>query len=785
MSKLTGPIEARVVFVALALLLAANLVGCGKNGNASAERAASNRWADAPEVKVDVFDPAANRATVDSSSSSQFTLLTSEDSGVDFANQLDTSNRREFIENGSGLAIGDYDQDGLPDLFFCSLDGANKLYRNLGNLRFEDVTQAAGILPARDSWSSGASFADVDNDTDLDLFVCHLNAKNQLFINDGTGKFREQGTIWGLKQNDVTEMVSFMDADNDGDLDVYTTTGRLYPAYEELKSRPKIRMKKGKPVPDPLARQQYGVIGEHVFQTGQRDLFYINENNKFIESSIDNGLEDFGIGSTAVWCDVNDDQRMDLYVSNSEFTQDRLYLNREKTGFAEFSRATLPVTPWFSMGLDFGDINNDGRVDWLVAGRMFRDRELNQRSGQIVDSRVKLVDAGVPKQEFRSTLLVGSGRWRYLEAAYLANLAALDWCWSVRLADLDGDGFQDVFATTGAARAHMDGDNNRRIENLKRNGDVVATLNYSRNLPQLAMDNLAFKNSGEFSFEEIGERWGLNLNGVSHGAAVADLDLDGDLDIVVNNLGSPASIYRNENPAGHRNLIFKLLGTKSNSHGLGAKVSVYYGDQLQVRQVSLTRGYMSSDDSSLHFGMNDVEQVDRVEIRWPSGIVQTLNDLKTNCRYEIRETESADDNTEGSLPAVLFQNATNKVGLTFSSQEMEFNDGYRNPMIPDQFSELGPGLAIQDFDQDGRNDVVIAGARGQSLAIFRQLEDGKFRDLDGAWREDFVREGIAPLILDTNQDDLPDILITSGSSCLLYTSPSPRDRQKSRMPSSA
>ena len=543
-----------------------------------------------------------------------FTIIPPEDSGVRTENKYDDPEiwgrrSREFDLGavGTGVAIGDYDNDGRPDIFVVSKTESCRLFRNLGNWKFEDVTEKAGVGDhgaAARIWKQGATFVDVNNDGLLDIYVCRFNAPNLLYINQGDGTFKEEAHAYGLDVKDACVMAYFCDYDRDGWLDVFIQTNVL----------------------DAAAHPE-----------GQRDyLFHNNRDGTFTNVTDRAGVAPGPThGNSAVWWDFDGDGWPDLYVANDFAVPDALYHNNHDGTFTDVIARVVPHTPYSSMGSDLGDVNNDGRLGLLVADMAEIDHVADQRA--MAESRARMRVPAEGTEEVRqfpcSALYLNTGTGRCLEAAHLAGLDATGWTWAPLWEDLDDDGRADLFVANGMYREIHNQD---LITRRTMAGSVPAGGQIVRNSPVFAETHLAFRNLGGLRFENVSSAWGLDQKGVSFGAAFGDLDGDGDMDLVYSNYQAGVTLLRNDSDTGHR-IICALRGTRSNRFGIGAKVTLESAAGIQVRTLALGRGFMSSSEPIVHFGLGEDAVIRRLTVSWPSGAVQTFENLPADRRFIITE----------------------------------------------------------------------------------------------------------------------------------------------------
>ena len=581
--------------------------------------------------------------------------------GLQHQNLLRRENVVAYVYSGAGLAVGDYDGDGLPDVYLVSQDGPNKLFRQTAPMRFLDVTASAGGLDGGDAWGTAASFADVDGDGDLDLHVCNLESPNLLYQNQGDGTFVEKAGPFGLGQALASMGCAFADYDQDGDLDCYLLTNRALrhnlPAeiVAEVTLPKAVRRTKAeltKPLPAVFPRGKDGVpvvppgYEEHFFlvdgapapfQAGQRDRLLRNDGyGRFVDASDEAGIRDQGNGLSVVWWDCDGDGRLDLYVANDFQSPDKLYRNLGDGRFQDVTDAMLPHTAFFGMGTDFGDVDGDGRFDLLVADMSSTSHYWGKMLMGSMDQHRWFLMHSRPQQYMRNALYVNTGTGRFHEAAHLAGLASTDWTWAVRFGDLDDDGRLDVYATNGIPVFTDNPDTGEEFDRLWRQGMQQQALALFRAIPSVPEKKVARRNVGDLRFEDVGAQWGLDEASVAHGAVLCDLDRDGDLDVLANTMNGPAGLWENRGSDGHRALV-SLRGSAGNRFGVGARIEVTAGGRTQVRLVSPTRGYMSAGEPIEHFGLGDAARIERLVVRWPGGRVQRFEGLQADRWFTVAE----------------------------------------------------------------------------------------------------------------------------------------------------
>jgi hypothetical protein len=688
--------------------------------------------------------------------------------GLDWGNPADHLKEFLFITPVGGICTGDFDGDRLPDVYITSPKGGNRLFRNLGDFKFEDVTESAGVAdPA--FWGTGASFVDIDNDGDLDLYACGYECPNKLFVNDGSGKFTDQAKELGLAYSGGSMMMSFADIDNDGDLDGYLATTAVAPP-EGTKFQVKFvpRESDGVEVPQVLPElQEYWELlhlpGDKVkkVEAGQYDHLFRNENGRFVDVSKEAGIEGAHFTLSATWFDYDLDGDQDLYVSNDFTGPDYLYRNRGDGTFENVILDAVPHTPWFSMGSDVGDLNNDGLLDLMTsdmsATSHYRDKVM---MGNMDDS-AWFLDWAEPRQYMRNALFINSGAGSFNEAAFIAGLSSTDWTWSPRIEDFDQDGHADLFITNGVMRDNMNSDLTAyATKNLKPGSPEY--IKFWVEQPMRKEDNLAFRNLGDLKFESIGESWGLKHNGVSFGAATADFDGDGDPDLIVSNAGEPVTIYRNHTEARKR-VAIELVGVVSNKRGLGATIRMVTSAGVQTRTITSSRGWLSSSETTVLFGLGEAEQVDRLEVLWPVGTRQVFESLAADQHYTITEPVGQPAPEQPAKPKPLFVESNHLVGAIH--KETPFNDFNLQPLLPNKLSQNGPGSAWGDVDGDGDQDFFLGGAKGQGGQLFVSDGAGAFSKKEvpvfDRWMES---EDMGVVFFDCDGDGDLDLFVAHGSS---------------------
>ena len=672
-----------------------------------------------------------------------------------------------------GVCAGDFDGDEIPDLFFTYPFGGHRLFRNLGGLRFEDVTEETGLAAlCADHWGGGCCFADYDGDGDLDLFVAGVGDVNLLLENLNGKRFRDRAADLGLSHEGPNVQMAFADYDLDGDLDGYLVTNRETDQPKPAKDlRVQATVKNGVPLIEEKHREVFDVVFHpterlRVVEAGEYDHLFRNDGDKFTDVSAAAGLTGTDQGLSASWFDYDEDGLPDLYVANDFYGPDRLYSNKGGGALEEVAREILPYVPWFSMGTDVADVNNDGLID-LMGSDMAGSNHYKAKVGMgDMDKNSWFLTTSRPPQYMRNALYLNAGAGRFLEVAQMAGVANTDWTWSLKFADLDNDGLIDLFGTNGMANDLTNSDLSAQAAALP---DADAKAAFWRKQPPKRDRNFAYRNQGNLRFENVSSEWGLDFLGVSYGAALADFDGDGDLDLAVASLEDPIRLYENASTTGHCATL-RLRGTGKNTRGVGAKVTLETSAGLQVRYHNACQGYASANDPILHFGLGEADRIRRLTVRWPLGTVQTFEDLPADKHLIVTEPDPKKSPEPPSSAAPVAQAVTplfaaTDVLSTFLHRENDFDDYKAQPLLPHRLSRLGPGMAWGDVDGDGDDDLFLGSASGHPSIL--ALNDGK-----GAFARKpqiyFENEQLLPfedmgaLFLDADSDGDQDLFVASG-----------------------
>jgi len=711
-----------------------------------------------------------------------FTLLPSSYTGVRFENRLtDTRDDNVFTYrnhyNGGGVAIGDLTGDGLPEIVLGANQGGIRLYLNQGKFQFRDVTAAAGLGKTR-PWTTGIVLADVNGDGLLDIYVCHAgkvdapDRANELFINQGLDAhgvptFKEMAAAYGIADRGWSTHAAFFDYDKDGYLDLFVVNNSPRPVLSMGEQNTR------------AVRDSFG---------GER--LYHNVHGHFEDVSAQAGIygSEIGLGLGVAVSDFNRDGWPDLYVANDFFERDYLYLNDGNGTFRDVLEQAMPSISYASMGLDAADVDNDGRPDLFVVDMLPEDeyRLKTMASFQTWEQDQANAAKGFHHQYTRNVLQRNNGDGTFSEIGQMAGLARTDWSWSALITDLDLDGRKDIYVTNGIARdltaqdylSFLASDSTMRDAVRGQHVDFLGLINKMTATPLL---HYAFHNEGEYRFSNQSAPWGLDQASFANGAAYGDLDGDGAPDLVVNNINQEAFIYRNNARRllpDHHYLQVKLEGEGPNRFAIGAKVTLDAAGQTLFQELQPSRGFQSSVDYVLTFGLGKVDTVRSVTVEWPDGRVSQLAAVAANQRLTLRQAESGAAQAVTPRPVTpILTDVTNQVALPFTHKEEPFDDFEREPLMPKLVSTEGPDIAVADVTGDGLDDIFIGGAKYQSGALLIQRPDGHFvRSNPGLFERDSVSEDLGAVFFDANGDGRPDLYVVSGGNEFSAMAPALQDR---------
>ena len=745
-------------------------------------------------------------------------LLSPDKTGVQFSNQLTEDEHHniitfEYFYNGAGVGIGDINNDGLNDIFFSANQVSNRLYVNKGKLKFEDITQPSGLLD-EGKWATGVAMVDIDQDGWLDIYVCYAGPfanpekrANELYINNHNNTFTEKAAAYGLADTGHTTQAAFFDYDRDGDLDVYLLTNITDQTGPNV-----IRPKR--------------VKGE---MANTDRLYRNNGNHTFTNVSKESGITVEGYGLGVAVCDINHDGWTDIYVSNDYLSNDLLYINNRNGTFTDRASDYFDHTSYSAMGNDVSDFNNDGWLDVLAVDMLPPDNKRQKRmfGSTNYDRYRSEIMTGYAPQFMRNTLqlnrgLSDKGKVVFSEIGQLAGVHATDWSWSALFADIDNDGWKDILITNGYPRDITNRDfvsyrANEVLHEGYQKGVTNKLLTAVSTLDGAYLPNFVFQNKGDLTFEDQSTRWGFTQPSYSTGAAYADLDNDGDLEVVTNNTNGPAFIYENHanDQSGNHFLRFKLVGPPQNRDGLGVKVYLHNAGSIQFQEHSPYRGFQSTVENEIHFGLGTDSLVEEVIIRWLDGKEEYLKEVKGDQTIEVNyagaphppptlrqlrwtgppalrqlppaprrlrrtgrragETERGDVQVRPQDQGPYFEALSGNPKINFKHHETHYADFKIQPLLPHKYSQNGPGVAVADVNNDGLEDFFVGGAFNQSGELFIQKKNGSFesRPLVKATK---YEEDMGVLFFDADQDGDKDLYVVSGGNEFQAGSPYYQDR---------
>ena len=704
-----------------------------------------------------------------------FTAIPSSHTGIQFTNEIQEDVdfnilTYEYLYNGGGVAVGDINNDGLTDIFFTGNMVSDKLYLNKGNFTFRDVTKEAGVA-GRGRWKTGAVMADVNGDGLLDIYVCYSgpgsddSRKNELYINNGVKNglpsFTEKAKEYGLDApGTYSTTASFFDMDNDGDLDMFLVN------HADMFYNPFYNT-------DTLRKTRHPKFGNRLYR---------NDSGTFTDISDAAGIMGSGVnfGLSVSTSDINNDGYTDIYVTNDYDERDFLYLNNHNGTFREVLDKAAGHLSEFAMGSDIADYNNDNKPDVMVLDMLPEDnhRQKLLKGADSYDKYTMRASHGYGHQQMRNTLQMNNGNDSsqmpvFSEVGQLAGVSNTDWSWSPLLADFDNDGWKDLFISNGIFKdmtnldfvKYTSGYNNNFTDNK---GDKVAMWKLVQEMPSTRLKNYFFHNNGNLTFSNVSDSWGLNKEAISNGSAYADLDNDGDLDLVINCLNDESTILQNNSAKNTSHYLrIKLTGSGKNTQGIGAKIYVSTGHSQQMQEQFLTRGFQSSVDPVMHIGLGEDSIVQTLRIHWLSGKETVLQNVKADQLLTINEGSANDENgvIPSALSAPLFTDATASSGIHFTHQSSSFVDFKISPLLPFQISKIGPALAKGDVNGDGLEDVFIGGNKEQSGILYLQTKEGTFIQASNQpWIQDKNGTSADALFFDADGDGDNDLYVVNGGA---------------------
>ncbi len=691
-----------------------------------------------------------------------FEKLSPDESNITFNNQLLESKNISILDylyyyNGGGVSLGDINNDGLVDIYFTSNQGKNKLYLNKGNDKFEDISAKAGVEGQSD-WNAGTVMADVNGDGYLDIYVCAVvgingfEGHNELFINNKNNTFTESASEYGLDLDNYSSSAAFFDYDLDGDLDMYLLNHAVH---------------------SELSFGNADIRNKRSYECG--DKLFRNDNGKFIDVSeqagIFGGANGYGLGLAV--SDFNLDGYPDIYVGNDFHEDDYYYLNNGDGTFTESLKKCFGHISRFSMGVDVADINHDGFPDIMTLDMLPEDEKVLKSS--LGDDNVQMLKMRTEKlgyhyQYTRNMLQLNQAGGHFTETALMSGIAATDWSWSTLFADYDQDGEQDIFVCNGITKRPNDLDyvkyySNDQIKS-KINNTKLLDKEALKRMPKGNVTNCVFQGGADLQFKNRSSDWIENDSIISNGSGYADIDNDGDLDVITNNTNTIASVYKNTTNATSNYLKIKLQFTGKNTFGIGAKVMSYTKGKKQFKELQTTRGFQSSSEPMVHFGYGKINVVDSIVVVWPDKTYQTLKNIKVNQTLVIKANKIRKGFDYKKLhPAVLpiFKKVETGLGIDFIHQENNFIDFTAQKLIPYQRSDRGPATAIGDLNGDGKEDVFFGGSKGKKAVIYLQNTTGFTKKSFPEIEKDSVFEDASAVIGDFNNDKINDLFVASGN----------------------
>ena len=708
-----------------------------------------------------------------------FTILNPLQTGIRFVNQLtETATMNglyyEYYYNGAGLSVADINNDGLQDIFFISNLRENKLYLNEGNLKFKDITAASGLTGSK-GYCTGVVHVDINNDGLMDYYISKSGKyddpsklKNELWINQGTNAegfpfFKEAAAQYGLDIAMCSTQAAFFDYDRDGDLDMFLINHHTTPFnYAEI---------------DKLMQQKAPLTGDRLFQ---------NTGKRFVDVSEKAGITNnsrltYGLGLSIG--DVNNDGWPDIYVANDYEGKDFLYLNNGNGTFSDVANLATGHTSFYSMGTDMGDINNDGWLDVMTLDMMAEDNYTMKTSMSAMNTEkfASVVEKGLHYQYMYNALQLNNGVPKaqgkipvFSDVAQLAGVAGTDWSWGPLFFDMDNDGFRDIFVSNGIKKDFRNNDFHKRQKartdtfELKKYDEFI--LSVLEEIPARKKENYFFRNNGNLSFTKKNGTWLIDIPSSSNGAAYADLDNDGDLDLVVNNADDASLIYKNnaiEQSRGNY-LKVKFNGPAANIAGIGTRVQLHYSDnKTQLAEHYFTRGFQSAVGRGLHFGLGKAQKITSVHITWPDGKSQELKNVAANQEITVKysDAKKQDNNLPKGKKAIFHPVDERGMKIDWKHKENDFDDFKRETLLPHKMSRLGPALEVADINGDGRDDFFVGGAKGQPAALFLQSPEGCFSPVQaGIFKLHAPYEDVAATFFDADNDGDPDLYVVSGGN---------------------